>query len=100
MMRNAPLLALAVGSVLAAGAGAAEKLTFDVASIKPSEPFGPGKPMIRMGMRGGPGTPDPGRITWTGATLMNLLQTAYEVERYQVTGPDWLDSERFDVVVT
>jgi uncharacterized protein (TIGR03435 family) len=31
---------------------------------------------------------------------MNLLQTAYEVERYQVTGPDWLDSERFDVVVT
>ncbi len=51
--------------------------------------------MIRMG--GGPGTPDPGRITYTGVPLMLILTKAYDVQNFQINGPSWLDSERFDI---
>jgi uncharacterized protein (TIGR03435 family) len=74
----------------------AESVAFEVASVKPSAPpergafFGPA--------RGGPGTPDPGQITWTYATLKSLLMTAYDVKTYQISGPAWLDTERYDIV--
>jgi uncharacterized protein (TIGR03435 family) len=87
-----------LGLASTAQAQSAGKPSFDVASIKPADPPQPGRGMIAFGRRGGPGTDDPGRITWNNATLMAILTTAYDVKRYQVTGPDWLDSERFDVV--
>jgi uncharacterized protein (TIGR03435 family) len=82
--------ALAFGQV-------AENLTFEVASVKPAVPPAPGGPMF-FGGRGGPGTPDPGRITWTNATLKTLLTIAYDVKNYQVNGPAWIDTERYDIV--
>lgn len=58
----------------------------------------PGRPsLLRTGARRGG---DSGRITWTYATLRNLLITAYSVESYQISGPDWLGTERYDVTVT
>ena len=48
-------------------------------------------------MGGGPGTPDPGRITYTGVPLMFILTKAYDVKNFQINGPSWLDSERFDI---
>jgi uncharacterized protein (TIGR03435 family) len=71
--------------------------TFDVATVKKADPPAPGKPVF-MGRRGGPGTDDPGRITWSNVNLRTLLTTAYDVKPYQVTGPDWIDSERYDLV--
>jgi uncharacterized protein (TIGR03435 family) len=76
---------------------AAENLTFEVASVKPAPPPDPSGRMF-MGSRGGPGTPDPGQITWTNATLKFLLMSAYDVKQYQVTGPAWLDTERYNIV--
>jgi hypothetical protein len=32
-------------------------------------------------MRGGPGTSDPGQITYTNVTLFNVLLRAYNVKR-------------------
>ena len=49
-------------------------------------------------MRGGPGSPDPGQITYSNVSLKNGSDDAYEVKGYQITGPKWLDSERFDIV--
>jgi uncharacterized protein (TIGR03435 family) len=70
--------------------------TFDVASIKPAAPpDASGRMRIMMG--GGPGTDDPGRITYSGVPLKMILTLAFNVKAYQITGPDWLDSERFDV---
>jgi uncharacterized protein (TIGR03435 family) len=92
-------IAVLVGLTSLAFGQKAEKLSFDVASIKPSAPQGPGRMMI-LPKKGGPGTDDPGRITWNGATLMTILMAAYDVKRYQINGPDWLNTERFDVVVT
>jgi uncharacterized protein (TIGR03435 family) len=48
-------------------------------------------------MRGGPGTADPGRMTWSGATLQALLISAYGVKTDQISGPGWLESERYDI---
>jgi uncharacterized protein (TIGR03435 family) len=97
-MRIATLCAgLIVSTSCAAfGQGAAESPTFEVASVKPAEPQSPG--MIRIRMSGGPGTPDPGQLTYTNVSLKNILMNAYAVKGYQLSGPKWLDSERFDIV--
>jgi uncharacterized protein (TIGR03435 family) len=58
----------------------------------------PGMPM-RVGQTGGPGSPDPGRATWTNMSLRNLVMQAYNLRPYQLTGPQWLDSSRFEVTV-
>jgi uncharacterized protein (TIGR03435 family) len=63
---------------------AAAKLEFEVASVKPISTNNP------PSKNGGPGTADPGQITWTGANLNWLLSTAYDVKAYQIRGPDWL----------
>ncbi len=73
------------------------KLEFEVASIKPSALSGRG--VIRLGPRGGPGSGDPGRVTYTFSTIRDLMVDAYGVKRNQISGgPNWLDSERFDIV--
>jgi uncharacterized protein (TIGR03435 family) len=70
--------------------------SFEVASIKPAAPMQGGRIMI--GMRGGPGTDDPGQMTFTNASIADLIQSAYDVKSYQVTGPGWLETVRFDVI--
>ena len=77
--------------------------TFEVVSIKPaSPPIGPFLPGSRLVCPvtgcGGPGTSSPERITFTYSSLKNLIQVAYDVRSYQVEGPAWLESARFDVV--
>ena len=76
------------------------KLEFEVASIKPSALPGRGvNGVIRPGPQGGPGSGDPGRVTYKLSTIRDLMVDAYSVKRYQVSGgPNWLDSELFDIV--
>lgn len=78
--------------------------SFEVASVKPAAPpvssMGPGGGMrfaIRMGAKGGPGTSDPGQITYSNMSMKSLLVAAYGVKTYQVSGPGWMDTERFDI---
>jgi len=75
------------------------KPEFEVASVKPSAPPAGRGPFV-VGSRGGPGTPDPSRVTYINLGLKGLLTTAYAVQPYQVIGPDWLDIERFDIAAT
>jgi uncharacterized protein (TIGR03435 family) len=70
--------------------------TFEVASVKPAAPITGNR--ISVMMRGGPGTPDPGQITYNNVTLKNVLMNAYDVKGFQISGPDWLDSARYDIV--
>src|ERR1700730_15250446 len=69
--------------------------TFEVASVKPAAPQTGNR--IMMGRRGGPGTPDPGQVTYTNASMKMLLTDAYGVKGYQISGPGWIDSEHFDI---
>ena len=43
---------------------------------------------------------DQGRLTATNVTLRSLITTGYGMKDYQINGPDWLSSERFDVTAT
>jgi uncharacterized protein (TIGR03435 family) len=97
-MRQASLIAgFAVLACAPTFGQATENLTFEVASVKPAAPpSADGR--IFFGSRGGPGTPDPGQITWTNATLKTLLTIAYDVKNYQVNGPGWIDTERYDII--
>jgi uncharacterized protein (TIGR03435 family) len=69
---------------------------FEVASVKPAAPITGNRIMVMM--RGGPGSPDPGQITYTNVTVKNVLMNAYGVKGFQISGPGWLDSERYDIV--
>jgi uncharacterized protein (TIGR03435 family) len=73
----------------------AQPQSFDVASVKPHPQSGDG--MIRVRMNGGPGTPDPGRLNYENVSLKAVLGKAFDVKSYQLTAPDWTDSERFDI---
>jgi uncharacterized protein (TIGR03435 family) len=81
--------------VLLAVAGLAQnqqvRPSFEVASVKPV------KAGTRIGpLRGGPGTNSPGQLSGA-ATLKALLMRAYDLKDYQVAGPAWMDSERYEI---
>jgi len=69
--------------------------SFDVASVKPHPQSADG--MMRVRMNGGPGTPDPGRLNYENVSLKAVLGKAFDVKSYQLTAPDWTDSERYDI---
>lgn len=73
-----------------------EKLQFEAASVKPSAPPD-GKFMVFGNGRGGPGSNDPTRIRFTNTSLAQIVARAWDVKNYQVTAPDWLNQERFDI---
>jgi uncharacterized protein (TIGR03435 family) len=75
-------------TVFLAAHAADSSVAFEAASVKPAGPFVPGE---MGGMRGGPGTGDPGRITASRATLSDLLARAYDVWLDQISGPAWLN---------
>jgi uncharacterized protein (TIGR03435 family) len=83
------MVAISVASSQTAAPG---RLTFEVASVKPAK-----SASGRFTMNGGPGTSDPGRMSYTNIMLRRVLLSAYEVRNYQISGPDWLDSLRFDL---
>lgn len=92
-----------LGSSLAASLVAAPQLpesAFEVASVKPSPPIQPGDRVYFGPARGGPGTRDPRRITWTYAALRNILMAAYNVQTFQLVAPDWLSTARYDIAAT
>jgi len=61
--------------------------TFDVASIKPARPDARGY-SIR---------PFSGRLSAENVTLKLLIAEAYHVYDFQISGPKWIDSERYDL---
>jgi uncharacterized protein (TIGR03435 family) len=97
-----PRILLIAGLVLAYAAAsgqAAESPAFEVASVKPSPPPDPNGRVFFGPPRGGPGSHDPGRITWTNAALRNILMTAYDVQVFQINAPEWLSTTRYDIAV-
>jgi uncharacterized protein (TIGR03435 family) len=99
MPRTVPWIVV-LGSAIALGQTA--QPSFDVATVKASAPMPVNGPVDArlLGIRGGPGTPNPGQIAANSMPLRTLLFTAYGMHAYQITGPAWLDTQRFDVVAT
>lgn len=81
--------ALAVTSLHAQPADAKAPVVFDVASVKPSpDPMVPGLIVHMPGERGYRGTNMP---------LMTYIRVAYQLREEQITAPDWISHENFDV---
>jgi uncharacterized protein (TIGR03435 family) len=84
---------LAVAVVLAQAP--VSKPEFEVASIKPAQPLpsqaSSGK--IHVGM-----TIDGARVDIGSMSLAELIPVAFKVKPYQVSGPDWMSTERFDIL--
>jgi uncharacterized protein (TIGR03435 family) len=75
---------------------AASTPQFEVASIKLASPSAP-RPGRLTRMEAIIET-SPGLLSARNATLKELIEGAYSLENYQVTGgPEWMDSARFEV---
>jgi uncharacterized protein (TIGR03435 family) len=62
--------------------------SFEVATIKPSQPDRPGRAFLWRG----------NQFTTVNTTLMALITFAYGMQQKQVIGgPDWIDSDKFDL---
>jgi uncharacterized protein (TIGR03435 family) len=85
----------------AAQAASAANLTFDVASVRPSAPLDMQK--LAADMQAGK-TPNFGmhldglRAEYNYMSLKELVIIAYKVKMYEVTCPDWMATEHYDIV--
>ena len=83
-----PFLASALAAQVVKSDG--PKPHFEVASVRPNN-SGEANASIRIQ----PG----GRLTATNQTLRNLIRNAFNVQPFQmIGGPDWMDSDRYDIV--
>ena len=87
-----------VAAALATGAAASQTAppAFEVASVKAAEPLDPAK--LAAGQQRIGATIDAARVDLRSLSLGDLIRTAYRVKSYQLSGPDWMNTERFDVV--
>jgi len=76
--------------LLLAGCLLAQTPEFDAASVRPSK-----APGTRSSMKS-----DAGRITYTNVSLRDCLMAAYDAKDYQISGPAWLPTERYDIIAT
>src|SRR5690242_4650630 len=64
------------------------KPTFEVATIKPLDP----NSSVLVGM-----SADPSIVRYGNLTLRDAIRGAYKVRDFQIVGPDWMATARFDV---
>src|SRR5439155_4896287 len=88
LLRATGLMAVATFLSHAQQGGAAGLPSFEVASIKPSDP---GLRRPNIGIAGS-------TFTTHGYTLNLLIQLAYDVRGFNITGgPEWIRSERYNI---
>ncbi len=86
---------LAFAAIVAAATAFAQsdgtRREFEVASIRPSPPMSPGG-NVDVGVH-----VDGAQVRCTSLSLTDYIAMAYDVKNYQVSGPPWLASARFDI---
>ncbi|HEY3835619.1 MAG TPA: TIGR03435 family protein [Bryobacteraceae bacterium] len=85
-MNRVLLLVTAAAAVFAQTPGV--RPAYEVASIK----------LNTSASNGSSSRGSQGQITFTNQTLKRLVERAYNVKSFQVTGPDWMESLHFDIV--
>jgi uncharacterized protein (TIGR03435 family) len=64
---------------------------FEVASVKPSAPINPAELNVGIHLDGA-------MVRCNYLSLRNYLTMAYDLKDYQIVGPEWLNSDHFDIV--
>jgi uncharacterized protein (TIGR03435 family) len=83
-------------ALLAATALAGQsRLAFEVASVKPTPVYS--FDLVRAGKVYAGSKVDGARADFGAQTFESLLCSAYGVEDYQISGPDWMKTARFDI---
>ena len=85
-----------VGIALLACGFSFGQATFEVASVKLAPPVELGRTSVRRSVTKEKGIQ--GRLNYQGVSLMDLIGDAYRVPHRQISGPDWLTSQRFDIL--
>ncbi|MBZ5676402.1 MAG: TIGR03435 family protein [Acidobacteriia bacterium] len=80
--------AIFAGSLLAQ---APSNLKFEVASVRPAQPMGTDRVDVGVHVDGA-------QVRMVSLPMRDYIARAYRMKLYQVTGPEWLTSERFDVI--
>lgn len=89
------LLLLASGCFAAQSQTASVTPAFEAASVKPAPP--PNGSGMSVSSDGGPGTSRPERYTAENMDFAGLVMYAYDIKRFQISGPDWMRSERYNI---
>ena len=71
---------------------AQSKIEFEVASIRPFSINTQGNESVTLGAR-----IDRAQVRITGLTMRDLLAMAYRVKAFQLSGPEWMATERYDI---
>ncbi len=83
-------------ATLAAGSALAQtRPAFEVASIKPATGGSGGGPAA---FRGGAIQATPGNLVMRGVRFSAAVRWAYSLQDYQVSGPAWINEDRYDIV--
>jgi uncharacterized protein (TIGR03435 family) len=95
-MRRTVVFPVIVAALLGGGAkgqSAGDLPTFEVASIKVSQtPPGRGLASLKEDI-----STDPARLTMVNVSLGTAIRWAYKLGVYEISGPDWISSARFDI---
>jgi uncharacterized protein (TIGR03435 family) len=84
--------------IAAFGQAPAAAPAFEVASVKPAPPITSLVSQIQSGKMHVGMSIDGARVDIGFMSLADLIPLAYKVKPYQVTGPDWMRQERFDIM--
>jgi uncharacterized protein (TIGR03435 family) len=86
------ILPAAVLLCASAAFGQSPRPQFEVASIKPSPPPSTGADRMNIGLH-----LDGAQVHVGAFSLKDYLLMAFNVKIYQLEGPDWISSARFDI---
>ena len=67
------------------------KLAFEVASIRLTDPD-PASRIVLIGMKA-----DGDNVHYTNITIRDCIRAAYRVRDFQIEGPDWMSTARFEI---
>jgi uncharacterized protein (TIGR03435 family) len=87
----------AIIALLPPSASAQNPPAFEVAVIKPSLPIAEALPLLREGKLKAGVRIDKARVDMGFVTITDLIVEAWKVKPHQISGPDWLSMERFDI---
>lgn len=77
-------------AIMVGASAGAQTPQFEVASVKLS----PDQRGLNVSMHGGPGTEDPGLYTCENCEIWGLIERAFELKAYQLSGPAWMRTTR------
>lgn len=100
MRKRLQILGLCCVAIVAPVVLAQSKAEFEVASVKPAEQLDMGKMAAAMQSGHMPqigARVDGQEARYTYMSMKQLIANAYGVKPYQVSGPDWTNSTRYDI---